>query len=93
MRKKGLHKAKLIVTIESDKNKGIIKTVSVYDNRTQSYWEPEQIKERGICNFLNLADVKESLNWNLNGDEAKYQFGWLGKSRNKIFTGVAYIFQ
>ena len=82
---------KLVVEIESDRKTGRIKTVSVFDNRTQKYWSVDQIQERGIVWFLNLTDMKETLNWNLNGDRAKYQFKW-GQSCKKRSSGVAYIY-
>ena len=63
---------KLVVSIEPSQNG--FKTVSVYDNREKAYWSKERIYERGIVNFLDLADVKETLNWCLNGDEKKYSF-------------------
>lgn len=91
MRTKSLKNAKLIVKIISDKNKKEIKTESVYDNRTNSYWNTERIKERGITHFLNMEDVKETLNWNLNGDDSKYQFKW-GQTGKGISEGYAYIF-
>lgn len=91
MRRKSLSNAKLIINIESDKGTKQIKTVSVFDNRTQSYWTNEQIQERGIAKFLNLEDLKETLNWNLNGDSKKYQFRW-GQSGKNISEGCAYIF-
>lgn len=40
------------------------------------FWDKERIKERGIQYFLNMDDVKETLNWNLNGNDSKYQFKW-----------------
>ncbi len=46
MRRKTLHNAKLVVTIESNRKKNDIcpiKTVSVFDNRTQTYWTEGQI--------------------------------------------------
>lgn len=91
MRTKVLHKAKLVIKVDSDRIKGIITTVSVFDNRTQVYWSKDKIQERGIIYFLNLQDMKETLNWNLNGDESKYQFKW-GQSGNKHSEGMAYIF-
>ena len=69
MRTKTLKNAKLIIKILSDKNKGTIETISVFDNRNDEYWTKEHIKERGIEWFLSVADMKETLNWNLNGDE------------------------
>ena len=74
MRTKTLNNAKLIITVESDKETRKIKTVSVFDNRTQEFWTEERIKERGITWFLNIEDLKETLNWNLNGDGGKFQF-------------------
>ena len=91
MRTKSLKKAKLVVKIISDKAKGEIRTESVYDNRTNRYWSAERIKERGITNFLNMEDMKETLNWNLNGDDCTYQFSW-GQTVKGNSDGYAYIF-
>lgn len=91
MRTKTLRKAKLIIKITSNKIIHEIVTESVYDNRTQTFWSEERIQERGIQNFLNMDDVKETLNWNLNGDDSKYQFKW-GQSGKGISEGYAYIF-
>lgn len=95
MRKKALHNAKLLVTVESNKHAEgpiKIKTLSVFDNRTQKSWTDAQIEERGLkSGFLNAADMKMSLNWNLNGDESKYQVKW-GQSARGVSQGVAYIF-
>lgn len=92
MRRKILHKAKLVVTVESDRCSGLINTISVFDNRTDDYWSSEQIKERGISQFLSVSDMKETLNWNLNGDSSLYQFKW-GQSSRKFSTGIGYVFQ
>ena len=91
MRTKTLRNAKLIVKIISNKITNKIITESVYDNRIQTFWDKERIKERGIQYFLNMNDVKETLNWNLNGDDSKYQFKW-GQSGKGISEGYAYIF-
>ena len=91
MRTKTLNNAKLIITVESDKETRKIKTVSVFDNRTQEFWTKERIKERGIIWFLNMEDLKETLNWNLNGDSGKFQFKW-GQSSKQKSEGKAYIF-
>lgn len=91
MRRKILYKAKLIVRLESDRTTGKIRTVSIFDNRTQKYWSDKQIKDRGCEWFLDVNDVKETLNWNLNGDSSKYQFTW-GQSVKKKSEGIAYIF-
>lgn len=91
MRRKTLGNAKLIVNIESNKYTKEIKTKSVFDNRTQKHWTEEQLQERGIVKFLNLNDLKETLNWNLNGDSSRYQFKW-GQSGKNISEGVAYVF-
>ena len=91
MRRKTLSKAKLVIKVESNKQTKRIKTVSVYDNRTNSHWSSEQIKERGIEWFLNLDDLKETLNWNLNGDSSKFQFAWEMSGKNTS-EGIAYVF-
>lgn len=100
MRRKMLHKAKLIVKVESFKDGRqltnnyplvTIRTVSVYDTRTNKFWDKERIEERGIEYFLNLDDLKETLNWNTNGDSSKYQFVW-GQGSKICSEGVAYIF-
>ena len=91
MRRKTTQNAKLVVTVESNKRTHEIKTVSVFDNRTQEFWTEEKIKERGIQRFLNTDDMKETLNWNLNGDSSKYQFKW-GMSGKEISEGRAYVF-
>ena len=38
-----------------------------------------------------MEDMKETLNWNLNGDGSKYQFKW-GQGTKDCTEGVAYIF-
>lgn len=91
MRRKLLGNAKLIITLRSNKKTKEIRTESVYDNRTQDYWTEKQIQERGIVSFLNLDDLKETLNWNLNGDSLKFQFKW-GQSGKNTSEGYAYIF-
>jgi hypothetical protein len=89
--KKSLAKSKLIVVVESNKMTRRLRTISVYDNRTDKFWTDEQVKERGITDFLDLADLKESLNWNLNGDEKKYRFSW-GENDKNSSVGYAYVF-
>lgn len=90
MRKSAIANAKLVVTVRSEKSDRAIRTVSVFDNRTQRYWSEEEIYKRGIERFLDLQDMKQTLNWNLNGDEKKYQFMW-GKTAGGISEGRAYI--
>lgn len=91
MRRKSLINAKLIINIKSNKRTKEIETVSVFDNRIGKYWSKEQIEERGIVMFLNLDDLKETLNWNLNGDDSKYAFKW-GQSDKYTTQGIAYVF-
>lgn len=91
MRRKTLHNAKLVITIESDKKCGKIYTKSVFDNRTKEFWSLEKIASRGIVWFLDISDMRETLNWNLNGDNSLYQFTW-GQTANGITEGRAYIY-
>ena len=92
MRRKTLNNAKLIIKVIGDKATKRIETVSVYDNRIGEYLGDEYIRDRGIKSFLNVEDLKETLNWNLNGDSSKYQFKWGQRDKNFV-EDVAYIFQ
>ncbi|MEK4025463.1 hypothetical protein [Sporosarcina sp. FSL W7-1283] len=92
MRTKTLNNAKFIIEVESNKNTKEIKTVSIFDNRSQEYLTDEYINERNIKHFLDINDLKETLNWNLNGDSSKYQFKW-GQSGKNISEGLAYVFE
>ena len=91
MKTKTLNNAKLVIRVESNKRTKEIVTRDVFDNRTQSYWTDASICERGIEKFLNIEDMKETLNWNLNGDSSKFQFKW-GQGTKDCTEGVAYIF-
>lgn len=91
MRKKSAENAKFLVEIFSPKNSKTCETRSVLDLRINSYWEPEQVRERGVKSFNDLQDLKDTLNWNLNGDSAKYRFQW-GQSGKCGTTGYAYVF-
>jgi hypothetical protein len=91
MRTKSMSNAKLIVTVRSNKGEDKLETISVFDNRENISLTDEKIAERNIKNFLNLEDLKETLNWNLNGDSSKYQFQW-GQSGKDNSEGRAYIF-
>lgn len=77
----------IVVTKLGDKSRGNIQTEFVYDNRTKRLWTREQIIERGIVSFNNESDMKETLNWNLNGDSEKYQYNIIGTS---YFTALIY---
>ena len=91
MRTKTINNAKLIVTVRSEKGTKEIKTLSIYDSRTNKYYSEEELQERNVRYFLDIEDLKETLNWNLNGDSTKYQFKW-GQSGKCDTEGRAYIF-
>ena len=91
MRKKSVGNAKFLVEIFSPKNSKFCETRSILDLRADVHWSPEQILERGVKSFNDLPDLKDTLNWNLNGDSAKYQFQW-GQSGKYGTTGYADIF-
>lgn len=65
---------------------GSLTTLSVWDERTQKYWKSKQISERGIGRFLNVEDCKQTLNWNLHGDSAKYRM----QQRDNIVFALIY---
>ena len=91
MRRKTIHNAKFVIEVESDKKTKKLRTISVFDNRTQEYKTEKFINERGISWFLDLDDLKQTINWNLNGDSKKYQFVWGQSSKNKS-NGIAYVY-
>ena len=91
MRTKTINNAKLVITVNSNKSNKEIETVSVFDNRKNREWTKEEVEERGIKTFLNLQDLKETLNWNLNGDSSKFQFKWR-QSTIQLSEGRAYVF-
>ena len=54
MRRKTLHNAKLVITVESNQHAEgpiKIKTLSVFDNRTQRLWTDEQIADESKYQF------------------------------------------
>lgn len=87
--------AKLVVMVVNNRQTWMqipISVVSVFDNRTQQMWTQDQIAERGLNQgFLDIPDMRMSLNWNLNGDESKYQCKW-GPAFKNISLGAAYIY-
>lgn len=91
MRRKSVGNAKFLVEVFSPKNSETCETRSILDLRINSYWDPEQIRERGVKNFNDLQDLRDTLNWNLNGDSGKFRFQW-GQSGRSGSTGYAYIF-
>lgn len=91
MRRKTLKDAKIVIVVEGNKFSKAIHTLSVYDNRTKKEWNQNHIHERGIEWLLNMDDMKETLNWNLNGDSSKYQFKW-AQTANGYSEGYAYIY-
>lgn len=90
MRTKTLNNAKFIVTVESI-NKNSIETVSIFDTRSKEYLTENYIHKRNVKSFLDMEDLKETSNWNLNGDSSKYQFKWSQTGKYKS-EGRAYIF-
>ena len=92
MRHRATAGAKLVVTILSNRKTRQLRTISIHDNRTNEDWTDAQITERGIWKFIDTADLKATLNWNLNGDTDRYCLQW-GQSGKTDTVGYAYIFQ
>jgi hypothetical protein len=65
---------KLVVTVVTeDEDNGLI-VDSVYDNRICDEWTYSKLKEKGLNNtFTDKEDLKECLNWYLDGDSSKYK--------------------
>lgn len=93
MKQKQLNEAKLIVNFESRPGSDAIRTTSMFDNRIGDYSPDSYIDERGVRNFQDIDDLKETLNWNLNGDPRKYKVKWSGRTSDGISIGKAYVFQ
>lgn len=91
MSKKSLNKAKFFVHLVYNKAEGFIATLQVYDNRTKEYWPLEEIENRGIRQFMDEDDLKETLNWCMNGDSSKYCLKWELSNPYQAY-GKAYIF-
>lgn len=91
MRRKTISNAKLVVTVRSNKCENELKTISIFDNRKDRNLTDEEITERNVNFFLDLQDLKQTLNWNFNGDDSKYQFQW-GQTGKNDSEGRAYIF-
>lgn len=92
MRHRATAGAKLVVTILSNRKTRQLRTISIHDNRTNEDWTDAQITERGIWKFIDTADLKATLNWNLNGDPDRHCLQW-GQSGKTDTVGYAYIFQ
>ncbi len=106
MRKSMIDKAKYIVEVISDKATHDIKIKSVFDKKADRYLSHDEVVESGLRDYTYsdshykdsqvvyrtaLDDLKEDLNWMLNGDRDKYRFSW-GQSGATTSSGTAYIF-
>ena len=68
--------AKYVVKITCEGVGEPLFTAMVKDNKRNGQLDDSEIEDRGIWAFGSLKDLKETLNWNLNGDEDKYLFRW-----------------
>lgn len=84
MRKNSKKQPKRIVTVESNKATREIVLVSIVKCETnEDYTDEFKEKCPGLVSFSNLDDMKESLNWCLNGDSKKYEFRWIFNGKTK----------
>ena len=83
--------AKYVVKIVTEGVGEPLFTAMVKDNKRNRQLENSEIEDRGIWAFGNLRDLKETLNWNLNGDEDKYMFLWDYHCK-KFHVGTALVF-
>lgn len=105
MRKGLSEKAKYIIEITSNKATHDIRIKSIFckkENRMLSipemngfgfwgYTYSDQKGKDGNIYLTSLDNLKEDLNWLLNGDIQKYQFEW-GQSGKRDVTGTAFVF-
>lgn len=84
--------ASIIIEVMSKKGSHTLETVAVRDCESGEEWDRARIAERGIERFLDLSDMKETLNWNLNCDDQRYAFKWAmnGKTASR---GIAYLYR
>ena len=76
------------VTVESDKATRQLRTLSIeYKDGNGCN---KLIESRGVGSFNDVNDMKDTLNWNLNGDSSKFQFQW-GQSDKQTQLGYAYV--
>ena len=76
------------ITVESDKATRQLRTLSVKDKDGNDC--NKLIESRGVGSFNDVNDMKDTLNWNLNGDSSKYKFQW-GQGDNQTHLGYAYV--
>lgn len=63
---------KLVVTVEH--YEGTFTVESVWSAYDWGEWSVQKMKERGLLlDFKTREELKETLNWNLNGNEKKYK--------------------
>lgn len=75
---------KLVITAMRYNNERGFLVVDVYDNRTCEEWTVDRMKERGLLyGFLDKDDLKDSLNWYLNGDSNKYRIKIKERTKEK----------
>ena len=101
-----LNKAKYIVKVISNKVTHDIKIESIYDKKANRYLYHDEIIKRGLRDYTYsdsynkdnqviyrtaLDDLKEDLNWMLDGDNKKYRFIW-SQSGKDTSVGISYIF-
>lgn len=83
---------KLVIMVTKNNDEKNFVVEDVYDNRTCEEWTVDRMKERGLLDgFLDKDDLKESLNWNLNGDSDKYRIKIKERTKEKtIYTCFIY---
>ena len=76
------------VTVESNKATRQLRTLAIDDNYGNNC--NKLIESRGVGSFNDVNDMKDTLNWNLNGDSSKYKFQW-GQCSKQTQLGYAYV--
>ena len=84
MRKNSKKQPKRIVTVESDKATREIVLISIVNCEMNEDYTDKFKEMCPSCEaFKDLDDMKESLNWCLNGDSKKYEFKWVFVGKTK----------
>ena len=76
------------ITLEKDKTTHHLKTLSIVDEEGNDC--SDLIEKRNLQLFIDMNDMKETLNWNLACDSSKFKFQW-GQGDKRTQIGYAYV--
>lgn len=90
MRKAQQDAPKYLLTVRSERGSKELRAVTITDGAGVP--RDDLITARGLVTFNDLADLKDTANWCLNGDHEKYNFIWT-ISTKRASEGTARIYE